>query len=191
MKKTTFLMLLMLFFASYISTQAQKIDDDFLKKHTYYTLKEALESPAEVYVLDFRTADYWGNRSDVVFNEEYAGIVEIVPPNIGNFVNLRKLYLSKNKQIKNLPAEITKLVNLEVLSLSCMGTDFDFDDAFKKISILPKLTRLSINENGFKEIPVQVLKMTNLTYLELNNNALTSIPSGIKKLNLKAIWVTF
>ncbi|MFT7230731.1 MAG: Leucine-rich repeat (LRR) protein, partial [Bacteroidia bacterium] len=86
------------------ATTAQSTLDSFQFKKEFTSLSEALENPENVYRLNLSNQNV--RFSDTIWSK---------------FTNLKYLSL-KNDHLKNIPAEIGNLKNLEVLDLS--GNDF-------------------------------------------------------------------
>jgi len=103
---------------------------------------------------------------------------EIIPPEIGNLINLQELYLYNNKLIGEIPSEIGNLTNLTDLYLYYNELTGEIPS---EIGNLTNLTDLYLHYNELTgEIPSEIGNLTNLTYLYLDNNQLTGeIPSEI------------
>lgn len=88
---------------------------------------------------------------------------------IGNFNNLKSLYLSRTGRIENLPKEIGNLKNLEQLSLSgnCLKI------IPKEIGNLKNLQYLDLSYNKIEEIPKEIANLENLKLLDLQKNLLS------------------
>ena len=145
----------------------------------------------ETFLLDtagttYRYADRLEKLNDQVEALDLSGqgLIEL-PDTIGNYINLKYLYLRYN-QLTELPPEIGKLTNLTGLGL--------YDNQLTKlppeIGKLTNLTRLSLANNKLTKLPTEIGKLTNLTELSLSNNQLTKLPPEIGKLtNLTELYL--
>ncbi|MBL4753160.1 MAG: caspase family protein [Flavobacteriales bacterium] len=128
----------------------------------------AMEDPASVTILDLSMKN-----------------LKELSPEIGLFVNLKRLDLTKNR-ITSLPPEIGNLKHLEALDIS-----------FNKIQSLPpeigKCTNLREINASFNQITFLPREIGNLTHLEALNlsfNRITALPPEIGKLSkLKVLTV--
>ena len=50
------------------------------------------------------------------------------------------------------------------------------------VNLVYSLTSLQLSENFFKDFPIQILRLTNLSHLDLNKNSLDALPKGLGKL---------
>ena len=98
------------------------------------------------------------------------------PVEIYQFVNLKELYMAKNKLVA-IPADIKKLTQLEIVDFSK-----------NKIEVLPtelfecfKLKKLIVNQNLISEIPHTIGKLKDLEYLDMWANSVGSVPEEIKE----------
>jgi len=104
-----------------------------------------------------------------------------LPKEITQYKNLKVLFLSQNK-FTQIPAEISQLQKLEFLGMrSCQLTQID-------ITSLPKNLRwLTLTDNQIKKIPPEINQLKKLAKLLLAGNQITKIPPEIvacKKLTL-------
>ncbi len=131
-----------------------------------------------------------GNLINLKTLNFFASNLSSIPETIGNLINLEYLSLSDNKELKYLPESLGNLKSLKWLHLSYTAikklpdsfinlmnleginleitNDFDYDDAFKKLSKLPKLNYLKIS-NQLK-YPDSIGMLTNLKTLEISHN---------------------
>ncbi|AUT01320.1 GTPase [Nostoc sp. CENA543] len=110
------------------------------------------------------------------------GLTEL-PPEIGQLVNLRSLYLSSN-QLSSLPPQIGQLVNLQSLSLSAN----QLSSLPPQIGQLVNLRSLSLSGNQLSSLPPQIVQLFNLRSLSLSGNQLSSLPPQIGQLvNLQSL----
>lgn len=122
--------------------------------------------------------------SMTVLNLECLNLTKL-PKEIGNFTNLKQLYLYDNN-FKTIPSVIVKLQNLTHLLLG--------KNRLKKlpkvIKNLKNLTYLSIENNYLREIPKEIGNLTNLNQLFLNGNKLQNLPEEITNLkNLNKLYL--
>ena len=101
-----------------------------------------------------------------------------IPPEIGNLVNLRELYLYNNQLTGEIPPEIGNLINLESLYLEKNGLTGTIPP---EIGQLINLKWLHLSDNQLEgEIPPEIGNLTNLEYLGLSINQLSgTIPEEI------------
>jgi Leucine-rich repeat (LRR) protein len=91
----------------------------------------------------------------------YLGLSEL-PPEIGQLVNLRRLYLNNN-YMRHLPIEIRQLPDLKWLIIS----DNNIEHLSAEISQLSNLEGLSLGSNQLRQIPAEIGQLTNLINLNL------------------------
>jgi len=97
---------------------------------------------------------------------------------IGNLHNLQLLNISKNKNLKKLPASISKLKEIKQLYISGIGLE-TYPVEFCYFS---KLERLVMNNNNIETIPNEIVNLTSLNYLSIRMNNISSLPIEIKLL---------
>ncbi|MCP4581865.1 MAG: TIR domain-containing protein [candidate division Zixibacteria bacterium] len=104
--------------------------------------------------------------------------IKELPAEIGKLVNLKKLILSRNI-LKTLPPEIGLLINLKEFYLS-----------FNQLTILPpefgslrNLTKCNVESNELTSLPAEISRLKNLKYLYLSHNKLESLPPEIGQLS--------
>ena len=119
------------------------------------------------------------------FNLSHSDIKEI-PPEIGNLINLDRLYFHNN-QIRKIPSEIGNLINLDILSLSYNN----IGEIPTEIGKLTNLKMLNLNYNKIKSVPDDMRKLINLQYLDLENNKLNNEEVIKLKLLLPNTHITF
>jgi Leucine-rich repeat (LRR) protein len=108
-------------------------------------------------------------------------LITEIPEWIGELQNLEQLmidgdfFLNPKYKIKVLPAEIGKLINLEVLSLN--------DQVIEKIPVeignLAQLHTLNIRDNLLSKIPDEIGNLKQLKYLDLKANEIKNLPATI------------
>ncbi|MGD0341863.1 MAG: leucine-rich repeat domain-containing protein [Bacteroidales bacterium] len=119
----------------------------------------------------------------------------------------------RNNRLTNLPGDIVKLKDLEVLNLywnadlkDIIGVEklsrlrylnlggnpkLNFKDVFILLSNLPDLKVLELNFDQIKKIPPEIGMLKNLEELIIDNNLMSDLPDEIGKLkNLKRIVLT-
>jgi leucine-rich repeat protein SHOC2 len=105
------------------------------------------------------------------------------PAEILQLKNLEKLDLSGNR-IKVIPPEIEQLINLKEIDLS----KNKIKKLPKEIGNLEKLEKLSINRNPIDSLPDEIGRLKNLHTLDMWSTELAILPESIKKLeNLKVV----
>ena len=109
------------------------------------------------------------------------GLSGVVPPGLGNLVNLRELLLSDNRLRGSIPPELGSLDNLTRLELD----DNELTGTIPaSLGNLINLTLLELDDNELTgTIPASLGNLIYLTELELHGNRLTeTIPTSLSKL---------
>ncbi len=196
-----------MFFA--IAAKAQTSADDISDRKEYTSVIEALKNPSKVYRLDLSnqkvdiTDSVWkkfSNLEYLSFKNDHLKQLPIgigslkklkvldlsgndftmLPPTFVNLNNLEELYLNNEKNFK-LDKNIlllSKLINLKSLHL-------ENDNLYKlpkSIYKLKKIESLYINDNHFKEIPVEIKGLKVLKYVDLHHNDFKSSINGLQKI---------
>ena len=91
--------------------------------------------------------------------------IKEIPNEISNLVNLKTIYLNENK-IKRIPREIGNLINLKLLALHWN----QIEKIPGEIGNLENLIRFWIDNNKIKYVPKEMSKLINLCGLHLYNN---------------------
>ena len=131
--------------------------------------------------LNLRELTEWINDGcDVVIASRVTKLIskyenlKTLPDEIGKLINLKYLYLSKNK-LTSIPADIGNLINLHTLYLQ-----------YNNLTVLPKeicnlinLHKLYLSYNNLITMPVEIGNLINLKELHLAGNKLTTIPITI------------
>ena len=102
---------------------------------------------------------------------------------ICNLTNLETLQLSRNN-IKIIPKEISKLINLKNLKLNHNSIT-----EMSNICVLTNLKMLNLFHNKIKEIPDEIDNLKSLECLLLGNNPITKISFNFEKLNLTDLHI--
>ncbi len=100
-----------------------------------------------------------------------------IPPEVFELTELRELILDRNK-IKEVPADITKLKNLEKLSISKNRLK-DFAPA---ICNLRKLRYLDLSDNEIARLPDEIHRLEYLEELILWSNMIGYYPTSLIKM---------
>ncbi|XP_051925006.1 leucine-rich repeat-containing protein 2 [Hippocampus zosterae] len=101
-----------------------------------------------------------------------------LPPDIGKLVQLRQLNVSYNR-LSCVPPQLGMCHNLERLELA---GNRDLSELPFELSSLKRLTHLDIAENAFASIPVCALRMSALQLLDLSDNRLADLPQDMDRL---------
>lgn len=131
------------------------------------TAKGLQEFPEELQRLtgNLRTVDLSGNK------------IEVLPPAIGNFLQLKSLTLNANR-LACLPSEISKLKKLETLSLN--GNRIQ--QLPPTMGQLKALRTLSLSGNQLSEFPSGLGSLRHLDLLDLSRNQIQNVPSEVSEL---------
>ncbi|KAK9971195.1 hypothetical protein ABG768_027084 [Culter alburnus] len=101
-----------------------------------------------------------------------------LPVEIGKLISLRELNVNYNK-LMSIPAELGECENLERLE---MTANRNLAELPFELSNLKKLKHLDVAENQFATIPICVLRMESLKCLDISNNRLKDLPEDIDRL---------
>jgi len=154
---------LLLFFLLPLFTLGQRTEEEAFAK-----IREALEDPDAVTELDL--SDY---------NINY------LPPEIGLFTNLEKLWLQKNN-LSSIPNSIGALKKLTHLSLE----HNDLDELPEEFWQLSGLEKLWLSHNRFDFIDADLGNLVNLQWLICDGNPIYQIPGTVGKLSaLEELWL--
>lgn len=103
------------------------------------------------------------------------------------YTSLEAALLEPNKVVKlsltivqNLPADVAKLPNLQVLIIS--GTKIDLKQVISQVSGLP-IQELYLRESELSVLPAEITKLSNLKQLDLSFNKYTSLPAEMSQLS--------
>jgi Leucine-rich repeat (LRR) protein len=100
-----------------------------------------------------------------------------IPAGVFKLTNLQELNLSKNKLTK-LPKEIAKLTKLQVLDVSSN----DIDTLCPEIGKLLNIQQLILNQNVIASLPSSIGNLTRMYFLDMWGNEIQSFPKEITKL---------
>jgi internalin A len=121
----------------------------------------------------------------------------ILPPQVGQLINLQELHLSRN-HLTTLPAEVGQLANLRELGVgsnrlttlpSELGHLQHLEELYldwNQLSVLPReignltsLMKLELHVNRLSALPAEIGQLANLRKLGVGSNQLTSLPSEL------------
>ncbi|KAL1023195.1 hypothetical protein UPYG_G00037530 [Umbra pygmaea] len=109
-----------------------------------------------------------------------------IPQEIGKLMKLRELLVSYNR-VQTIPGELGCCQNLEKLELA---GNRDLDQLPLEISNLRKLYHLDLSLNQFTEIPESVVRLPALQWLDMGGNRLQSLPHDIHRMEkLHTMWL--
>ncbi|NOZ45598.1 MAG: leucine-rich repeat domain-containing protein [Chlorobi bacterium] len=111
--------------------------------------------------------------------------ITLIPPEIGNLINLEHLDLSYNN-IQQLPKEIGKLKKLKTLLL----LRNELEELPPELGNLNELTLIDASHNKFKKLPKEIGKLSNLKTLDASYGQLRELPlSFINLLSLRELYL--
>lgn len=125
-----------------------------------------------------RLEEMQDSREEVTTLLLYQNSLEVLPPVITSFTNLRYLDVSSNR-LTELPPEIglcpltTLIAKNNFLSEKSLPTPF---------SSLLTLKEVNFSGNQFILFPQEILRMKNLNYLYLGGNNISKVPKEINNL---------
>jgi len=140
-------------------------------------------------------------EEDITTFEAYGRELTEIPIGIFSLINLKKLNMSRNKNITIIPDEIGNLVNLEKIDLSDNNISVipdtmrnlvnlrELNLGCQKILVLPEwigelkqLKILNIGHNEITHIPDTIGNLVELEQLNMQCNQITTIPDSIGNL---------
>ncbi|XP_076976246.1 leucine-rich repeat-containing protein 39 isoform X1 [Tamandua tetradactyla] len=130
--------------------------------------------------------EFIGRFQNLIVLDLSRNTISDIPPGIGLLTKLQELILSYNK-IKTVPKELSKCASLEKLELA---VNRDICDLPQELSNLLKLTHLDLSMNHFTTIPPAVLNMPALEWLDMGSNKLGQLPDNIERMkSLHTLWL--
>ncbi|XP_072282010.1 leucine-rich repeat-containing protein 47 [Pyxicephalus adspersus] len=97
-----------------------------------------------------------------------------VPADIGRLVHLQSLVLCRNK-LRNLPGTVAELRSLKVLDVSAN----ELEELPPELCHLPELCSLNVSCNRLEELPPGLERCTKLANINLSGNNMTALPPGL------------
>jgi Leucine-rich repeat (LRR) protein len=105
--------------------------------------------------------------------------LRILPPEIGNFSALQRLWLGNHNQLQSIPDTIGNLTALQELHLD----NNQLQSIPDTIGNLTALQELHLHNNQLQHLPDTIGNLSALQTLSLNNNQLQSLPCTIENLS--------
>jgi len=147
------------------------------KAKIFTSLEEALRTPELVYRLNL--------SSDTTRTE--------LPPEIGRLTNLQE-FIFENNLLRELPAEIAHLRNLQTLNLSHLNWT---NDAFTRLpkgmgdlKHLNNLNLIGLPNLDFRLTFFELKELPDFEILAIMNNRLTRLPDEVSQIqSLQQIWM--
>ncbi|XP_048718653.1 leucine-rich repeat-containing protein 39 isoform X2 [Caretta caretta] len=130
--------------------------------------------------------EFIGRFQNLIVLDLSRNAIEKVPKEIGQLPNLQELLLSYNK-IKSVPKELSNCISLGRLELA---VNRDICDLPLQLSDLKKLYHVDLSMNQFTTIPSALLNMPSLEWLDMGSNKLQQLPDTIDRMeNLHTLWL--
>ncbi|XP_013402510.1 leucine-rich repeat protein SHOC-2-like [Lingula anatina] len=159
--------------------------------------------PCKMVAQDSNGAHLTGHEPEEVFRLSIPNSdLPSLSPSIGLYTRLRVLYLTGNK-LQNLPRELAKLRNLELLrlgnncfrlipdvvyqltelrSLDMSNNRLETQGITGNIKKLTKLESLVLNANEIRELNIGIFDLEHLIFLDASHNPISAIPKAVQKL---------
>ena len=173
---------------------SEKLDTNFvvpgISENRYYQITTedvwGYQLTSDIEVLHIQVelwGEYYSIENTTSLDFSYWGIIDFIPPEIGNLTNLTHLFLYDNELTGEIPPEIGNLTNLTFLGLNNNQLTGPIPS---EIGNLTNLTYLRLDNNQLTgSIPPEIGNLTNLVLLNLSQNQLTGeIPDSICDLNI-------
>uniref|UniRef100_H3AZL9 Leucine-rich repeat-containing protein 39 n=1 Tax=Latimeria chalumnae TaxID=7897 RepID=H3AZL9_LATCH len=135
-----------------------------------------------------RIPQFVGSFNNLIVLDLSRNAITEIPTEIdvGQLTKLQELLVSYNR-IKMVPEELSSCINLERLELA---VNRDLCDLPNQLSNLKKLYHLDLSLNRFSTIPLAVLNMPALEWLDMGGNKLQKLPKDIDGMvNLHTLWL--
>lgn len=122
-------------------------------------------------------ADVIGKMKGLEYLRMYNLDYDVISDSVSNLEKLKLLEISNSRNVKT--DQISKLKNLEDLSINCGPKLKEIDDS---IGNLENVQRLSLSNNDLETLPESIGNLKNLKHLNLAVNYLSSLPKSIGNL---------
>lgn len=184
----TLLTVLISFYLQMLFSQYPK--NNIIRGKEFYTIKEALKNPKEVYRLTLDSTavglplSTWAKFTNIEYLSLKNDHLKKIPDGIGLLKSLKTLDLSGN-DFETLPSTFSELINLNTLFLND-ERNFKLDLNITILDKLPNLRSLYLENDNLENLPTNFFNLKKLENLYLNDNHFKRIPAEIKNLkNLK------
>lgn len=185
----------------------QQIEKEFTKKHGSFTDEIDIETLLDIIKVNLvysktflinhlKPMDTISKKSYIGFKYENHKVSHLglnrcglkqLPSSIGNFENLKELYLTENR-LKSLPESIGDLTSLEKLNLS----DNHLITLPNEMGNLINLKELHLNHNIIQTLPESLSNLRNLEVLSIWGNQLRDLPNSLDKMStLRILGLSF
>jgi hypothetical protein len=155
--------------------QGLEKQEAFLKNYSIPSMLWSLVTLTELRFYNMVRIDEWRDPSTNRRIRVTSSFIKEIPANISALTNLQTLVLSRSG-LEKIGADIfPRLTNLQCLNLP----QNELTELPSQIGSLTKLTRLSVHSNRLKNIPETILQLTSLKELLAHNNYLGALPTSI------------
>lgn len=163
--------------------EQEEVDD----REVYTMLDVALGEPDKVQVLSLAYQEVSSipesigkmtNLEEIYLNDTR---IKSLPSALFSLSKLKKLDVSGNFHLKNIPASITSLKNLEFIKFG-YNEQLNYNEILKNLGSMPSLKTVNMMSNRLREVPTGIKHLKQIKELNLADNRLLEVPSEIGEL---------